>query len=383
MGIYLDNAATTPLHPDVKRVMIDLIESDMMFGNPSSVHQFGRKAKMALEDARDEIAHSLCARPNEIIFTSGGSESINSAILGAAYANEHRGKHIITSTIEHHAVLHTCQYLQKKGWEVTYIPVDERGVVDLQAVRDAVREDTVLASLMYANNETGVIQPLEVLAKIFHQKGVIFHSDMVQTYGQLPVDVSQLPIDLISTSAHKLHGPKGAGVLYVRSKLPWHPLLYGGSQERGRRAGTENLVSIVGFAEAVKLVNREYAQKAEHLRSVKHAFLQTLEQRLPAQFWQINGMREGLPSIVNISFMPCDAETLLMQLDMEGIACSHGSACTSGSLEPSHVLQAMGLTEQRIRSSIRVSFGGLNSVDEVTLAARTMADIVLRHQNQS
>lgn len=377
--IYLDNAATTPLYPEVKQVMKEYLEQNE-FGNPSSIHRLGRKAKGIIENAREVIAHSINANPGEIIFTGSGTESINSAILGYAFANRDRGRHMITTAIEHHAVLHTFEYLEKLGWQVTYLPVNHEGLIDVQAVQDALREDTVLVSVMYANNEVGSIMPIEQIANVTYDKGIAFHSDIVQAYGKLPVDVKKVPIDMLSASAHKIHGPKGIGMLYLRNKLTWHPYLHGGKQERGRRAGTENVLGIVGFAKAAEIINRLKVEDPNHLAKLKKIFIEEIANRLPENSWAVNGMENGLETIVNISFLGVDAESLLISLDLASIACSHGSACTSGSLEPSHVLKAMNLGDDRISSAIRFSFGDLTTIDEVSSAAEQVATIVTRMQ---
>lgn len=377
--IYLDNAATTPLYPEVKQVIKDYLELND-YGNPSSIHKLGRKAKGTVENAREVLADSIHANPGEIVFTGSGTESINSAILGYAFANRERGRHIITTCIEHHAVLHTCQYLEKLGWHVTYLPVDREGLINAQAVKDSLQEDTVLVSVMYANNEVGTIMPIEQIATVTYEKGIAFHSDIVQAYGKLPMDVNQIPIDMLSASAHKIHGPKGVGMLYLRNKLNWHPYLHGGKQERGRRAGTENVLGIIGFAKAVEIINRTKLGESNHLANLKKQFIKELLDQLPANSWMINGMENGLESIVNISFLGVNAESLLINLDLASIACSHGSACTSGSLEPSHVLKAMKLGDERISSAIRFSFGDLTTSDEVLAAAEHISNIVIKMQ---
>ena len=373
--IYLDNAATTQLLPEVKQEMINYIESEL-FGNPSSIHHKGRKARSVIENARDIIANSINAHPSEIVFTGSGSESINSAIIGTALANYNRGKHIITSSIEHHAVLDTCNYLQKFGWEITYLPVNKQGKVEVDSLIASIRSDTVLVSIMYANNETGAIQPIEEIAKCLVDRGVIFHCDMVQAYGQIPINMQEIPIDLISTSAHKIHGPKGIGMLYVRKELDWHPYIHGGKQERGRRAGTENVVGIIGFSKAVDMLFNKLHSKNEHILQLKNTFLDIITKELADDKWVINSSQDGLPSILNISFPQIHAETLLIKLDMLGIACSHGSACTSGSLEPSHVLKAIGVDESIVNTAIRFSFSQLNNVEEVAIAANKTVEIL-------
>jgi cysteine desulfurase len=377
--IYLDNAATTQLLPEVKREMIDYIESEL-FGNPSSIHHKGRKAKSVIENARDIIADSINADASEIVFTSSGSESINSAIIGAVLANHNRGKHIITSSIEHHAVLDTCKYLDKLGWEITYLPVNKQGKVEIDSLIASIRQDTVLVSIMYANNETGAIQPIEEIAKCLVDKNVIFHCDMVQAYGQIPINMQEVPIDLLSASAHKIHGPKGIGMLYIRKELNWHPYIHGGKQERGRRAGTENVLGIIGFAKAVDVSFNKLQSKREHISLLKNTFLDIIIKDLADDKWVLNSHLDGLPSILNISFPQINAETLLIQLDMLGIACSHGSACTSGSLESSHVLKAIGVDESILNTAIRFSFSQLNNIEEVTIAVSKIVEILSKQK---
>ncbi|OEH84589.1 cysteine desulfurase NifS [Desulfuribacillus stibiiarsenatis] len=379
--IYLDNAATTPLFPEVKQVMIAHIHSNE-YGNPSSVHALGRKSRNAVEDAREQIALSIHANASEIIFTGSGTESINSAIMGAAFANQQHGKHLITSTIEHHAVLHTCQYLESLGWDVTYIPVSGDGVVDVQRIRSAVRKDTILISIMYANNEMGAIQPIQEIASICKQNKILFHCDMVQAYGQCDINVQELMVDMMSTSAHKIHGPKGIGFLYLRRGLPWHPYIHGGKQERGRRAGTENVAAILGFAKASEVTSNQLQEKQQTLFTLKQAFLDIIQNEIPVGTWIINGQGQSLPSILNISFLGIDAETLMISLDLTGIACSHGSACTSGSLEPSHVLKAMNLSDERIKGALRFSFSVMNTIEEVKTAALEISKQVMNLQRK-
>lgn len=373
--IYLDHAATTPTDPRVVEAMHPYLTQQ--FGNPSSIHTFGRESRKALEQAREEIARFLGAEPNQIIFTSGGTEADNTAIIGVAMANRERGKHIITSQIEHHAVLHACEHLEHIGFEVTYLPVDETGMVDLEELKRAVRPDTILVSIMYGNNEVGTIQPIEEIGHFLRQKRIPFHTDAVQAFGVLPFEAGQLPVDLLSVSAHKINGPKGIGALYMRRDISFLPHLHGGSQERKRRAGTENVAGIVGFAEAVKIARAEMAERVEKYRQLRTAMLAIW--RESGIRFEVNGHPEKyLPHILNVSFPGADTETMLLNLDLAGIAAASGSACTSGSLELSHVLQAMCLDQERAHSAIRFSFGVTNTLEEVEQAAKKTAEIVRR-----
>jgi cysteine desulfurase len=373
--IYLDHAATTPIDPRVVEAMQPYLTQH--FGNPSSIHAFGRDSRKAMEQAREEIARFLAAEPSQIVFTSGGTEADNTAIIGVAMANRERGKHVITSQIEHHAVLQACEYLEQIGFEVTYLPVDRTGMVQLEELKRAVRPDTILVSIMYGNNEVGTIQPIEEIGRFLQERHIPFHTDAVQAFGVLPVQAGQLPVDLLSVSAHKINGPKGIGALYIRRNVPFLPHLHGGSQERKRRAGTENVAGIVGFAEAVKIAQAEMEQRVQKYRQLRTAMLQIWQQSgIP---FELNGHPEKyLPHILNVSFPGTDTETLLLNLDLAGIAASSGSACTSGSLELSHVLQAMCLAEPRANSAIRFSFGVTNTLAEVEEAAKKTVEIVKR-----
>jgi cysteine desulfurase len=373
--IYLDHAATTPVHPRVVEAMQPYLTQ--IYGNPSSVHGFGRHSRMALEKARDEIARFLDVDPQTLVFTSGGTEADNMAIIGVAMANRERGKHIITSQVEHHAVLHACDYLEHLGFEVTYLPVDETGMVRLEDLKQALRPDTVLVSIMYGNNEVGTIQPIEEIGQLLRERGIYFHTDAVQAFGVLPLKVRGLPIDMVSVSAHKINGPKGVGALYLGRKVTFLPHLHGGSQERKRRAGTENVAGIVGFAEAVKVAAEERQHRVEKYLQMREAMLQVWHEE--GISFHVNGHPERfLPHILNVSFPGIHTETMLMNLDLAGIAAASGSACTSGSLELSHVLQAMCLPDERAKSAIRFSFGITNTVEEAVRAARATAEIVQR-----
>lgn len=372
---YFDHAATTPVHPRVVEAMTPYLTQ--VFGNPSSVHGIGREARKALEGARDVIADFLDAEPQSLIFTGGGTEADNLAIIGGAMAQRERGRHVITSQVEHHAVLHACEHLEQMGFDVTYLPVDETGSVRLSDLKQAVRPDTVLVSIMYGNNEVGTIEPIEEIGTFLREKGIIFHTDAVQAFGVLPVRVKQLPVDMLSVSAHKINGPKGVGALYVNKKVPLAPTVHGGSQERKRRAGTENLAGIVGFAEAVKIVAEEMDDRVAKYNRIKETMLSVWNDAGIA--YHVNGHPEHvMPHILNVSFPGIQTETMLMNLDLAGIAAASGSACTSGSLELSHVLKAMCLADEIANSAIRFSFGITNSVDEALAAARKIAAIVER-----
>ncbi|WP_431809238.1 cysteine desulfurase family protein [Brevibacillus agri] len=373
--LYFDHAATTPVHPRVLAAMTPYLTQ--VFGNPSSVHAAGREARKALEQARDAIASFMDADPQSLIFTSGGTEADNMAVIGGAMAQRERGRHVITTQIEHHAVLHACEYLEQAGFEVTYLPVDKTGSVRLEDVKQAVRPGTVLVSIMYGNNEVGTIQPIEEIGVFLQEKGIIFHTDAVQAFGVLPIRARQLPVDMLSVSAHKINGPKGVGALYLGRKVPVSPILHGGSQERKRRAGTENLAGIVGFAEATKVATEEMADRVAKYEQMKAAMRAVWEEAGIA--FHVNGHPTNvLPHILNVSFPGVHTETMLMNLDLARIAAASGSACTSGSLELSHVLVAMQLEDEIARSAIRFSFGITNTVEEARQAAQTVAQIVNR-----
>lgn len=373
--IYFDHAATTPVHPRVVEAMTPYFTQ--MFGNPSSVHGFGRQARQAMEKAREDIAALLEVEPKSLIFTSGGTEADNMAIIGAAMAMQEKGRHVITSQVEHHAVLHACKHLQQMGFDVTYLPVDETGMVRLTDLADAIRPDTILVSIMYGNNEVGTIQPVVEIGNYLRERGILFHTDAVQAFGVLPLRISQLPVDMLSVSAHKINGPKGVGALYLGRNISFTPLLHGGNQERKRRAGTENLAGIVGFAEATRIAVSEREERVEKYRQIKDAMLSVWIQE--GISFAVNGHPTMvLPHILNVSFLGVETETMLMNLDLANIAASSGSACTSGSLELSHVLKAMKLPDERARSAIRFSFGITNTVEEAREAAAAAAQIVKR-----
>lgn len=374
--IYLDHAATTPLDPLVYDVMQDVLKESQ--GNPSSIYHTGRKARRALDDARDLVAEYLGAdSPREIIFTSGGSEADNLAVKGVAWAGRDRGRHIVTTAIEHHAVLHAVQFLEEWGFEATYVKPDPFGIISPEAVRDALRDDTILISVMHANNEIGTLQPIEAIGALAREKGIPFHVDAVQTVGHLPVRVDDLNCDLLSLAAHKFYGPKGVGALYVRRKTPIAPLVHGGGQEHERRAGTENVAGIVGLAKALELAQAESEARNERVTSLR----QRLEEGLFAQIEgiRLNGHPElRLPGHLNVSIDGVEGESALLNLDMKGIEASSGSACTSGSLEASHVLLAMGLTREEALGSLRFTLGKGNSEEDVDRTLKIVPEVIER-----
>jgi len=352
--VYLDYAATTPTDPEVVAAMEPYFFEK--FGNASSLHAHGQEAKKALEDSREVLAEFINARPEEIVFTSGGTESDNTALFGVAYALEKKGNHIITSSIEHHAITEPAKFLEKKGFKVTYLPVDKDGLVSPDELKKAITDKTILVSIMHANNEIGTIQPIAQLAKIAKEKGIYFHSDTVQTVGHIPVDVQQLNLDLLSLSAHKFYGPKGVGALYIRKGTRLETFLRGGDQERGRRASTHNVSGIVGLAKAVELCRKNMESEAKFQISLRDRMIKEIPARIPEV--KLNGHPvQRLPNNVNFSIKYIEGESMLLSLDMLGIACSTGSACTSSSLEPSHVLLAIGLDHATAHGSLRITIG--------------------------
>ena len=370
--IYLDHNATTPVHPAVVEAMTAALRDE--FGNPSSVHYFGQRAKAALDDARSAVAALVGADPSEIVFTSGGTESDNFAIRGVAEAAERAGRrHLIASAIEHEAVLNTVKALVKRGWTATLLPVDESGVVSPDALRAAITDQTALVSVMHANNEIGTIQPVAELARIAHERGALFHTDAVQSAGKIAVDVRALGADLLAISAHKFYGPKGVGALSIRRGLRLLPILHGGKHERNRRAGTENVAGIVGLGVAAALARAK--DEAGHLSQLRDRLEEGILRGVPGT--QVNGARTArVPNTTNISFDRVEAESLLIALDLEGIAVSTGSACSSGTLEPSHVLKAMGLSAHRTQNSIRFSLGAANTGVEVDRVVALLPGLV-------
>jgi cysteine desulfurase len=378
--IYMDHAATTPMHPSV----IEQITRTMTdhFGNPSSIHSYGRDARKLVDEARIGIAQSIGAQETEIIFTSGGTEADNYAIFGIAEANREKGKHIITTVIEHHAVLRACQQLEKKGFDVTYLPVDETGVISLENFKQSLRDDTILVTIMYGNNEVGAIQPIAQIGELLDEHQAIFHTDAVQAYGLENIIVTELKVDLLSVSAHKLNGPKGMGFLYARSGVKFSPRLFGGEQERKRRAGTENVPSVTGFLEAVKIAQVEKEVRREKYSQLKEMLITTLKTK-QIEF-EINGNLEtSLPHVLNLSFPGTQVEAMLVNLDLAGIAVSSGSACTAGTIDPSHVLVAMfGEKSDKLKNSIRFSFGYTNTVEQIKKTGEEIAKIVQRFHHK-
>lgn len=375
-AIYLDHAATTPVHPAVIERMTEVLTTN--FGNPSSIHSFGRKARQLLDQARSICAQSIGADDKEIIFTSGGTESDNLAILGTAFANKHKGKHIITTKIEHHATLYTIQHLEKNGYDVTYLDVGETGRIDPLDVEKNLREDTILVSIMMVNNETGIIQPIKEIGEILNHHPAYFHTDAVQAFGLLPIDVDELHVDLLSVSSHKINGPKGLGFLFARQDVSLQTLQFGGEQERKRRAGTENMAGIAGFAKAIEIMQKTREDNMKLYQGFRSLFIETLKENKIT--FSINGKKsDRVPNIINISFPNMNVETLLTNFDLSGVAASSGSACTAGSVEPSHVLTAMYQADHPCTTnSIRFSFGLANNTENVKEAAERVAAIIQR-----
>ena len=374
--IYLDHAATSPVHPQVIKKMMETMEQT--YGNPSSIHATGREARKQLDNARQLLASSIGAKDQDIILTSGGTEADNFAIFGTAFARKHEGSHIITSQIEHHAVLTACEKLEKEGFDVTYLPVNPQGRVSVEDVKQALRDDTILVTIMLGNNEVGTIQPIQEIGELLKDHKATFHTDAVQAYGLLPISVDQLQVDLLSVSSHKINGPKGIGFLYQRKGTKLSPQFFGGQQERKRRAGTENVPGILAFAEAVSIVQQSMEEKREQYHHYKNEMISIFE-RAEIDF-KVNGDEHSmLQHILNVSFVGTDVESLLVNLDMAGLSVSSGSACTAGSINPSHVLVAMyGEEASELRNSIRFSFGYGITDAEVKEAATITATIVKR-----
>jgi len=378
--IYLDNAATTAVHPDVYKCMEPYFTQ--VYGNPSSVYSFAAQAKEAVDQARHEVAAFLGAKDNEIYFTGGGSESDNWALKATAFAYQEKGKHIITSAIEHHAVLHTCQYLETLGFEVSYIGVDENGIIRLDELKQAIRPDTILISVMYANNEIGTIQPIKEIGEIAHEKGILFHTDAVQAYGHLPIHVNELNIDMLSASGHKLNGPKGIGILYLKNGIKIGSFVHGGAQERKRRAGTHNVPGIVGFAKATQIAKQQMQERGQKERELRDYLIDRVLKEVP--YTRLNGHRkERLDNNANFSFQFIEGESLLIMLDQKGICASSGSACTSGSLDPSHVLLAIGLPHEIAHGSLRLTLGDDITKEEVDYVVDSIKVIVERLRSMS
>lgn len=373
--IYLDYAAATPTDPAVVEAMRPYFTGQ--FGNPSSIHSFGQEARAAVEDARETLANALNARPDEVIFTSGGTESNNLALKGIAYAYKHKGNHLITSAIEHHAILEPCHALEQQGFAVTYLPVDRDGLVNPDDVRRAITAHTILISVMHANNEIGAIQPLAEIGAIAREREIVLHTDAVQTFGHIPVNVADLQVDALSVSAHKLHGPKGVGALFLRKGTRLVPLLHGGGQERQRRASTENVPAMVGFGKAVALADAALPAEIERLTRLRDTLYHTLTGAI--EQIHLNGHpTQRLPNNLNLSIEGVDGESLLLNLDLEGIAASAGSACSSGSLEPSHVLLALGLPRQLSLGSLRLTIGRETTDDDIRRVSAALPPIVAK-----
>jgi len=375
--IYMDHSATTPVDPDVAEVMMSTLTSS--FGNPSSIHGYGNEARKTVEEARKKVAALIGANSEEIVFTSGGTEADNMAIIGTALSYQGRGRHIITSQIEHHAVLDTFKYLEKQGYEATYLPVNRLGQVDINHVNKAIREDTILVSIMHANNEIGTMQAIEEIGEITREKGIVFHTDAVQSVGRIPVNVKSLNVDLLSLSAHKFYGPKGIGALYIRSGIKPAPLLHGGGQERNWRSGTENVPGIVGMGKAAEMSLELMPQRSLHLRELGHYLTRRIIQEIPHAY--LTGHPEDrLPGHVSLVFLGVEGASMLIFLDSEGIAVSGGSACTSNSFDPSHVLTALGLTKEAAHSSLRVTVGKDNTYADINQLMAVLPGIIERQR---
>ena len=371
--IYLDNAATTKTAPEVVEAMLPYFSE--YYGNPSSIYAIAGKSKEAITKGREQIANVLGAKPEEIYFTAGGSESDNWALKATAEAYQNKGKHIITTKIEHHAILHTAAYLEERGFEVTYLDVDEYGKVNPADVEAAIRPDTILISVMYANNEIGTIEPIKEIGEIAHKHGILFHTDAVQAFGQVPINVDECHIDMLSASGHKLNGPKGIGFLYIRTGVKIRSFIHGGAQERKRRAGTENVPGIVGYGKAVELAMATMEERAARETQLRDYLMKRVMDEVP--FTRINGSRTSrLPNNVNFAFQFIEGESLLIKLDMAGICGSSGSACTSGSLDPSHVLLAIGLPHEIAHGSLRLTLSGENTKEEMDYVTEQIKDIV-------
>jgi len=378
--IYLDNAATTKTCKEAVDAMLPYFTE--IYGNPSTIYSLGQECKEAITDVRETIAESLGAKSNEIYFTAGGSESDNWALKATAQAYSGKGKHIITSRIEHHAILHTCEYLESEGYEVTYLDVDSDGVVDLEQLKSSIRPDTILISIMYANNEIGTIQPIKEIGEIAHEKGILFHTDAVQAYAHERIDVDECHIDMLSASGHKLNGPKGIGFLYIRKGVKIRSFVHGGAQERSRRAGTENVPGIVGLGAAVKRSFSILEEKAEKERALRDHLIRRIEKEIP--YCILNGHRtQRLSNNVNFSFEFIEGESMLIMLDMQGICASSGSACTSGSLDPSHVLLAIGLPHEKAHGSLRLTVSEENTIEEMDKVVDELVKIVERMRSMS
>lgn len=379
-SIYLDNSATTRTDDDVLQAMLPYFSES--YGNPSSIYKIGRDNKKAIEEAREKVAKVLNCEPQEIYFTAGGSESDNTALRGIAYANRNKGNHIITSKIEHPAVLETCKQLEKEGFEVSYIGVDENGILDLGELKSAIKPTTTLISIMFANNEIGTIQPIKEIGELARNRGIAFHTDAVQAVGSVRIDVQELNIDALSISGHKFYGPKGIGALYVRKGIKFDKFVNGGHQERNKRAGTENVPGIVGLGKAIEIAYRDFDEHTKQIKTLRDYYVSQVIQRIP--YIKVNGdMEKRLPGNSNISFRFIEGEGLLLNLDLKGICASSGSACTSGSLDPSHVLLAIGLPHEIAHGSLRISIGKYNTKEEIDYLIDSLVEIVQRLRDMS
>lgn len=380
MKVYMDNAATTKLSPDVLNAMMPYLTD--IYGNASSVHAFGREAREGVEHARNQVAAAINASPDEIFFTAGGTESDNMAIKGVAHKYAKKGKHIITTAIEHHAVLHTCEALEKEGYEVTYLPVDEDGLISVEQVRAAMRDDTLLVTVMFANNEVGTIEPIAEIGALCRERNVLFHTDAVQAVCHIPIDVRAMNIDLMSISAHKFHGPKGIGALYCRKGIVLEPVIVGGAQERKRRAGTENVAGIVGLGAAIERAHKNMSADMARVSALRDKLISGILKDIPHV--KLNGHpTQRLPQNVNFSIRYIEGESILLMLDINGIAASSGSACTSGSLDPSHVLLAMGIPHEIAHGSLRLTLSDMTTDEEVDYVLETLTKTVKRLRDMS
>lgn len=371
---YFDNSATTMVKEEVINAMFPYLS--VQYGNPSSIYSIGRNAKRAIEEARKRVASLINCKPEEIYFTSCGSESDNTALKGIAYLNENKGKHIITSKIEHPAILHSCQNLEKHGFDVTYLDVDEKGFINLESLKSSIREDTILISIMFANNEIGTIEPIKEIAEIAHSNNIIFHTDAVQAVGNIPIDVQKMGIDMLSLSGHKIYAPKGIGALYVKKGIEFERFMDGGHQEKNKRAGTENVAEIVGLGKAAEIAEKNLIEYQKKLRELRDYCLGEIKKNIPNI--HINGtMEKRLPGNINVSFNNIDSNELLFRLDGFGICASGGSACSSGDDSPSHVLTAIGVPSELARSAVRFTFGDFNSKDDVDYLVKCLNEIVI------
>lgn len=380
MIVYADNAATTKIDKQVLDAMMPFLTT--AYGNPGSIHQKGREAFLAVDSARSKVASAINANPSEIYFTGDGTEADNWAIKGVAHKYSKKGKHIISSSIEHHAVLHSLKALEKEGYEVTYLPVDKKGFISVSQLEEAVRPDTILITIMFANNETGVVEPIKEIGKVAKKHNVIFHTDAVQAVGHIPVDVKEMNIDLLSISAHKFNAPKGVGALYMRKGIYLPPFLDGGQQEGGRRAGTENVASIVGMGAAIETAIKEMPKRSEKVRMLRDRLWKGLTEKIPHNIVN-TPEKNNLPGILNISSKYVEGEALLLSLDLKGICASSGSACTSGSLDPSHVLLSIGLTHEVAHGSVRFSLDHNNTEEEIDYIIEVFPEIVAKLRDMS